>query len=95
MHELTGFSDIQPYVWGGPSLTVLVILFSLIILAMIWSLVIKGFALWHAARNTQKGWFIAMLILNTVGILEIVYLIWFRNKKTGMPSHHSSSRTDA
>lgn len=47
-------------------------------LIIIWSLSIKGYALWHAARNEQKGWFIALLILNTVGILEIIYLLWFR-----------------
>lgn len=45
-----------------------------------WMIVIKGYALWHAARNGQKWWFVAFLIINTVGILEIVYLIWFRPK---------------
>lgn len=48
---------------------------------VLWSLVLKGFALWHAARNHQARWFIAMLVLNTVGILEIVYLVWFRKDK--------------
>ena len=40
----------------------------------IWSLVWKGFALWQAAKNGNKAWFIVMLILNTLGILEIVYI---------------------
>ena len=57
-------------------------LFSLIfVLVAIWTLVLKGFALWHAARNHQNRWFIAILILNTIGILEIVYLVWFRKDK--------------
>ena len=47
----------------------------------IWSLVWKGFALWHAARNHQKKWFIIILVVNTIGILEIVYLVWFRRDK--------------
>lgn len=47
----------------------------------VWSLVWKGFALWYAARNHQNRWFIALLILNTLGVLEIVYLIWFRADK--------------
>ena len=50
----------------------------LIIVAAIWTIVLKGFALWHAARNEQKWWFIALLVLNTVGILPPIYLIWFR-----------------
>lgn len=49
----------------------------------IWSLLWKGLALWRAAKSDQKNWFIIMLILNTVGILEIVYLFIFcKNKLT-------------
>ena len=44
------------------------------------TVVLKGFALWHAARNNQRNWFIALLIINALGILEIIYLIWFRPK---------------
>jgi len=47
------------------------------ILVIIWSLIWKGFSLWRAARNTQRNWFIAMLIINTFGILEIIYLFYF------------------
>ncbi len=54
-----------------------------ILLAIVafWSLAWKGVALWFAARNHQKKWFVVILILNTVGILEIVYLLWFRRDK--------------
>lgn len=41
-----------------------------------WSLVWKGLALWRSARLGQKNWFIALLLLNTVGILEIIYLFY-------------------
>lgn len=40
----------------------------------IWTLVWKGLALWRAAEKKSKPWFIVMLILNTAGILEIIYL---------------------
>ena len=50
----------------------------LILVVVLWTVTLKGFALWYAARGRQKWWFIALLILNTLGILEIVYLIWFR-----------------
>lgn len=53
----------------------------LLALVVVWSVVWKGIALWRAARNYQRGWFIALLILNTAGILEIVYLLWFRRDK--------------
>ena len=52
----------------------------------IWSLVWKGLALWKSARKTHKIWFIVLLIVNTIGILEILYIFIFsklgkRNKK--------------
>lgn len=50
-------------------------------LILIWSLIWKGIALWHSARNKQLVWFVTLLIVNTVGILEIIYLIFFRNDK--------------
>lgn len=52
----------------------------LISVAVIWTLIWKGFALWHSARNTQRAWFVVMLIVNTLGILEIIYLLFFRKK---------------
>lgn len=41
---------------------------------VIWSLIWKGLALWQAARRNEQKWFIVLLILNTVGILELIYL---------------------
>ncbi len=50
-------------------------LFLLLLIAdVIWELVWKGWAMWHAARRGQKGWYVAILILNTIGILPIIYL---------------------
>ncbi len=49
-------------------------------LVIAWAVIWKGIALWHAARNKQLVWYIALLIVNTVGVLEIVYLIFFRKK---------------
>lgn len=47
--------------------------FALIIL-IAWSFFWKGLALWHSGRRAHVYWFIAFLVLNTVGILEIIYL---------------------
>ncbi|OGG92633.1 hypothetical protein A2609_02125 [Candidatus Kaiserbacteria bacterium RIFOXYD1_FULL_47_14] len=52
----------------------------IILVIVLWTIVLKGYALWHSARNSQKWWFIILLVINTMGILEIIYLIWFRTK---------------
>jgi hypothetical protein len=50
--------------------------------AIVFAVTLKGFALWRAARNNSSGWFVALLLVNTFGILEILYLtVWGRNKK--------------
>ena len=54
----------------------------LLALIVIWSIVWKAIATWHAARNSQLGWFIALFIINTVGMLEIIYLLFFAKRKT-------------
>lgn len=48
---------------------------------VIWEVVWKGIALWKSARNGQMGWFVPILIINTVGILPIVYIVFFQKKK--------------
>ena len=70
-------------IWGVDAVSS----FSLaLILLIAWSLFWKGFALWHAAKRDEKWWFIAFLVINTAGILEIVYIFFiakipeFRNK---------------
>lgn len=50
---------------------------------MVWSLFWKGLALWHAARRADEKWFIGLLIINSIGILEIVYLFAILKLKTG------------
>jgi methionyl-tRNA synthetase len=42
---------------------------------IVWSVIWKGLALWRAARLRQAGWYIALLVINTVGIFEIIYLL--------------------
>ncbi len=46
----------------------------------VWELVWKGLALWKASQNKQRNWFVAILIINTVGILPIIYLKFFQKK---------------
>ncbi|MCL5004292.1 MAG: DUF5652 family protein [Patescibacteria group bacterium] len=51
-------------------------------LLLVWSLFWKGLALWRAAGNREKVWFIFLFLINTLGILDIVYLI-LTKPKTG------------
>jgi methionyl-tRNA synthetase len=53
----------------------------LLSLLIAWSLFWKGIALWKSARNDHKGWFISILLLNTLGILEMIYIFVVNRKK--------------
>jgi len=49
-------------------------------LLFLWVIFWKGLALWKAARLGHKGWFVALLIINTAGILDILYIYFFSRK---------------
>jgi len=48
---------------------------------IIWSAIWKGIGLWKAGRNNQLAWFVVLFILNTAGILPIVYIVFFQKKR--------------
>jgi len=53
----------------------------LIVLLVLWTIPWKGIALWKAANNKQKIWFIILILVNTLGLLEILYIVfWQKNK---------------
>lgn len=52
-----------------------------IILLLAWTIPWKGVALWKAARNSHRWWFIILLVVNTLAILEIVYILGFSGRK--------------
>lgn len=52
----------------------------LLLILIIWSIPWKGWALWRASKNNQRNWFIALLVINTAGLLEIAYLIFFQKR---------------
>jgi hypothetical protein len=53
----------------------------LFFLLVVWSLIWKAVAEWHAARNRQLAWYIVLWLVNTAGILEIIYLAFFRHDR--------------
>ncbi|MFA5023192.1 MAG: DUF5652 family protein [Candidatus Paceibacterota bacterium] len=56
---------------------------TLLIILIAWCLVWKGLALWRAARSGAKIWFIVLLLVNTVGILDIIYYFYAYKKSWG------------
>lgn len=58
----------------GISVSTAIIILTLV---SIWALVWKGFALWKASKKNHLIWFIVLLIINTIGILEILYIYIF------------------
>jgi hypothetical protein len=68
----------------------------LLLALALWELPWKGVALWKAAHRNQKGWFVALLIFNTMGILPIIYifLIAPRYAKIGEEEHTISPDSD-
>lgn len=52
-------------------------LFTLLALIFVLDIILRALSLWRAARASQTAWFIALLILNTAGILPLIYLLFF------------------
>jgi len=49
-------------------------------LILLWTIPWKAVALWKSARANQVWWFIALLLINTLAILEILYIYFFSPK---------------
>jgi len=51
----------------------------IIIFILVWTLPWKGVALWRAARNGHFRWFWALILINSLAILDIIYILFFSN----------------
>ncbi|MCK5450016.1 hypothetical protein KAI32_04065 [Candidatus Pacearchaeota archaeon] len=49
---------------------------------LVWTLIWKCIGAWKSARNNQLIWFVSFFVFNTVGILPIIYLVWFQQDQT-------------
>ena len=63
--QLEWFKDLMPW----------------IIAISIFELVLKMIVMWKAGRRNQLAWFIVVGLINTAGILPIIYLIINRKKE--------------
>ncbi len=51
-----------------------------IVIAAVWSSVWKAFALYRAGKVADPVWFVVLFLVNTLGILEIIYLFIFSKR---------------
>jgi len=75
--------------WGGSGFNLFggMMFGGLMLVLVIWTVYWKYHALWHAAKQDEKWWFLAMLLINTLGILEILYLYYFSKQKMKHDEH--------
>lgn len=80
---MAGLLSVNEIVAGFSSDLGVSIAIAIVILAflVIWTIIWKGIALWKSARKGQPVWFIVLLIVNTFGILEILYIFLFSKIK--------------
>ena len=64
----------------------------IIVVASVWSLVWKAVALYTAGKLHHKGWFTALFFINTLGILEILYVAHFSKTERRMARRTSYRR---
>jgi len=53
----------------------------LLVILVVWELFWKSASMWHAARKKDIFWFFILLIFNTLGILDLIYLFGFEKVK--------------
>ena len=53
----------------------------ILVVVALWTIPWKGYALWKSARKNSVWWFIALLLINTLGILEMIYIFYISEKE--------------
>jgi hypothetical protein len=56
------------------------LLIPVLIVLAVWEIIWKLIAMWKAGRNNHLAWFICIALINTAGILPIVYILMYRKK---------------
>ena len=64
----------------------------LLIFVIVWSLFWKALALWKSARLSQPIWFVLLLVINTLGIFEILYIFLFSEIKLDEKSSNNFNK---
>lgn len=76
----------------GISLGTLIVILTFISL---WVLIWKGLALWKAAKKNSKWIFIILLIINDIGIIELLYVLWLSKIEIMKPTQKKPEQKQA
>lgn len=63
-----------------------------ILILLVADLVLRGIALYKSAKKEQKVWFVALLIVNSVGILPLIYILLDKRAQAGKTVAKKSSK---
>jgi hypothetical protein len=58
--------------------SLLILFIAAIVVLTIWDGVWKLIAMWKSARNRQIAWYVCLAIFNTIGVLPILYILFFQ-----------------
>ncbi|MEK6873351.1 MAG: DUF5652 family protein [Nanoarchaeota archaeon] len=72
--------------------TLIPLILLILIPLIIWDAIWKGVGMWKAGRNNQLGWFVCILIFNTLGILPIIYILFFQKDQNSQPNRKKAKR---
>ena len=61
-----------------------------IFLFVIFDTVLKGWGMWRAARLGKKSCFVSLLLINSMGILPIIFLLFTREEYAKLPSQQGN-----
>ncbi|KKQ95646.1 MAG: hypothetical protein UV74_C0013G0251 [Candidatus Woesebacteria bacterium GW2011_GWB1_43_14] len=65
--------EIGRFVWG---------LIPFLVIFIVLDVVLRGVALWRSSKRDEKGWFVALLVINSIGIFPLIYLLTHPEKKS-------------
>jgi len=66
----------------------------LLIIIIVWIFFWKILALWQAAEKKQKVWFAVLLVINTLGIIDIFYYAYWSRRSLGFNGAIEEFRKD-
>lgn len=66
----------------------------LLVVILVWTAVWKLIALWKSARSGHVVWFVIIAIVNSVGILPILYIYVFSKLGKEVNKNKKSKRTN-
>ena len=65
-------ADNKEFVFGAYDFNGLI---GVLLVMSVIDVIFRGWAMWRAARMEKKSWFIALLVINSMAILPVIFLL--------------------